>query len=199
MDLNVNAVSGGREHPIAWIGLQPDGSISVGLRDRAFASPELRAHLDLWNIDNRVSLQYLVPDSPEKLRTVTNPHVTFHPPITFHLKANEGEELFYAFADVGMMLEEDPEVPWVRFASRPVGLIEESKGPRKPSRTTEIRIPLDSSELSVGLAVDFVRPGSNDPSGRLIDHFEDCAQTRIRVSCEVLPSQRATLAWHHQC
>lgn len=70
----VNAVSAGSEHRIGWESLQPDGSISVGLADRAFMSPRFHARQFLWNAYNRVTIQYLVPHSLERLRSVTNPH-----------------------------------------------------------------------------------------------------------------------------
>lgn len=70
----VNAVSAGSEHTIGWVSLQTDGAISVGLADRAFISPRFHARQFLWNAYNRVTVQYLVPHSPEGLRPVTNPH-----------------------------------------------------------------------------------------------------------------------------
>jgi hypothetical protein len=51
-----------------------DGSISVGVADRAFISPQFHARQFLWKIYNRVTVQFLVPDSQERLRPVTNPH-----------------------------------------------------------------------------------------------------------------------------
>ena len=79
MVLLVQAVERGIEHTIGWISLQPDGSVSVGLADQAFISPRFRARQFVWNAYNRVAVQYLVPHSPQELRAVTNPHLTFPP------------------------------------------------------------------------------------------------------------------------
>ena len=105
---------------IGWVSLQPDSSISVGLSDRTFISPRFHARQFVWNACNRVSLQYLVLHSPEELVAVVNPHLSFHPPIYFHLRANQDEELFAGIADAAIMLAQDGHVPWVRFVSRSV-------------------------------------------------------------------------------
>jgi hypothetical protein len=57
-----------------WVTVQPDGSISVGLADRASMSPRFRARQFLWNACKRVTVQYRVPHGPEVIRPVTNPH-----------------------------------------------------------------------------------------------------------------------------
>jgi hypothetical protein len=195
--LAVRAVAAATEHTIGWVSLQPDGSISVGLADRAFISPRFHARQFLWSAYNRVTVQYLVPHAPEQLRPVTNPHLTFHPPVCFHLRANNDDELFAGIADVAVMLEQDGRVPWVRFVSRPVREMRPAPDPRA-TRTTILKVPVESPAVSIGLAVDFVRPGAHDPSGRLVDHFIDCGQNRLHVSCEVLKEQQPTLAWYHQ-
>jgi hypothetical protein len=38
------------------VGLQPDGSISVGSVDRAFVSPRFHARQFLWNVYNGVTV-----------------------------------------------------------------------------------------------------------------------------------------------
>jgi hypothetical protein len=198
MLVTLNAVSAGSEHTIGWVSLQVDGSISVGLAYRAFISPRFHARQFLWNAYNRVTVQYLAPQGLEELRPVTNPHLTCHPPIYFHLRANNGQELFAGIGEVEIMLAQDARVPWVRFASRPVREMSPAGVSRDPNRTTVLRIPVESPAVSVGLAVDFVRPGSSDPSGGLMDHFVDCGQNRLHVFCEALAEQQPTLAWYHQ-
>jgi len=199
MLLLVNAVVAGSEAPIAWISLQQDWSISVGLRDRAFISPRFDARQDIFNIDNRVTVQYLVPDSPDQLRQVTNPHLTFHPPIYFHLHANSDQELFSGIADVSLILADESRVPWIRFTSRVLSQLPSSGPPRDTSDTSILRVPMRSSHASVGLGVDYVQPGVEDASGGLLDHFVDWGRFRLHIFCEERPAQLATLAWYHQC
>jgi len=198
MVLIVQAVQNTSQHMIGWISLQPNGSVSVGLADRTFISPRFHARQLLWNAYNRVSLRYLVPHSPEELRSVVNPHLTFHPPIYFHLRANGDEELFAGIADVEIMLAQDGHVPWVRFASRPVSELAIAVPPRDPNRTSILRVPVRSSDVSIGLAIDFVRPGVNDPAGSVAERFVDCGENRLHVRCDLLAAQAPTLAWYHQ-
>jgi hypothetical protein len=199
MQFAVNAAAPQALHPVGWISLQPDGSISVGLRDRAFVSRRFHSGLDLFNADNRITLGYLVPNTPDALRTVANPHLTFHPPMYFHFRAPNDGIQFEGIAEVEVMLADQDCVPWIRFVSRPVRDLPVSRGPRDPADTEAVDVSVTSDLSSLGLAVDFVRPGTAAPSGRLLDRFADCSQVRIRVSCEVLPPQDATLAWIHQC
>jgi hypothetical protein len=194
----------GSEHALAWLSLQYGGvaapkrdGISVVLADTAFISPRFRARQDLWNVDNRVTVQYLIPHSPHALHPVLHPHLTFHPPMSFHVRANKDPEmLFEGIADVGLMLVDDTRVPWIRFVSKPVRELMPTKA---RARATVISVPVESADVSVGLAVNFVRPGANDSSGGLVDRFLDWGQYRLHVFCEALHAQQPTLAWFHEC
>ncbi|HMJ17255.1 MAG TPA: hypothetical protein VK478_02610 [Gemmatimonadaceae bacterium] len=198
MDIQIVAQFESRTYAIGWIGLQPDKSISVGLNDRAFMSPRFHSRIDLWNADNRVTVEYLVPDSLAQLSEVLNPHLTYHPPITFHLRETNGEMLFEAIADVGVILEEDQQMPWIRFVSRPVADMRETAGPRKSGNKRIITIHLSSREGSVGLSVDFVKPGTAITAGHLVDYRADWGAVGLNIYAQLLPAQRATLAWYHQ-
>lgn len=198
MDLRVIAQHGQRSYPIAWIGLQPDHSVSVGLSDRAFVSPHFQTRMDLFNIDNRVTVKYLVPQSTAALRSVQNPHLTFHPPITFHLRENRRVRVFEGIADVDMILEADGQMPWVRFVSRPIQQMPES-GPSRPNSNIQvIAIPVSTADSSVGLSIDFVRLGTINAERGLVDHFEDWGNIRLHIFCEELAGQAPTLSWYHQ-
>lgn len=183
---------------IGWVSLQPDGSVSVGLSDRAFISPRFHARQFVWNAYNRVVLQYLVPHSPEELQPVANPHLTFHPPVYFHLRANNDSELFAGIADVEIILQQDGHLPWLRFVSKPVGQLPVAGQPRDLARAHNVRVPIPSPDVSIGLAVDFVRPGFDKPTGCVAEQFIDCGRNRLHVHCEVMPAQEPTLAWYHQ-
>lgn len=198
MVLIVQATHAQEERSISWISLQPDGAVSVGLVDRAFVSPRFHARQFVWNAYNRVAVQYLVPHSPNELRSVTNPHLTFHPPNYFHLKANEDAELFAGIADVEIMLDQDGQVPWLRFVSRPIAEVPVASTPRNAGRTSILTLPVSSPDVSVGLSVDFVRQGTQDSAGCTAVQFFAAGQFRLRVCCEALPPQEATLAWYHQ-
>jgi hypothetical protein len=198
MVILVQAVTGRLARGIAWVSLQGDGGISVGLSDRTFISPRFHARQFIWSLYNRVTVQYLVPQDRSGLVAVRNPHLTFHPPVYFHLRANNDEELFAGIADVGLMLDQDGRVPWIRFVSRPVRDMTSAAAPRDLSGSGILTVEPPSADCSIGLGVDFVRDGDSARHDRLLDHYADCAGRRIHIFCETLPGQRATLSWYHQ-
>jgi hypothetical protein len=199
MVILINVVADELERSIGWVSLQPDGSISVGLRDRTFVSPTFQARNFIWNFYNRVTLEYLITNSPETLRPVRNPHLTFHPPNYFHLRANDQEELFAGIAEPGLMLTQDERVPWIRFVSKPVRGIGPAQPPRNPSETTIKGFRVESSGCSIGLGIDFVRSSQSEVPGSLFSCCLDWHGHRIHVFCEELAAQISTLAWYHQC
>jgi hypothetical protein len=144
-----------------------------------------------------VKLQYLVPERETELRPVHNPHLTFHPPIYFHLRANRDEELFAGIADVKIMLDQDGYVPWIRFVSRPLRDIPRAGAPRDPSQTATLRAPAQSADASLGVGVDIVRAGSSTAVGSLVNYMFDCGEYRFRVFCDQLQPQQPTLSWYH--
>lgn len=184
---------------VGWISLQPDGSISVGLRDRAFVSPTFRARNFVWNPYNRVTLEYMVAHTPDALRPVPNPHLTFHPPIYFHLRANDQEELFAGIAEPRLMLHDVETVPWLRFVSRPVYDLGAATAPRDPDQTSIENVRVASADRSIGLGIDFVRATQNQIPDVLLSRCFDCGEHRIHVFLESLPPQLPTLVWYHQC
>jgi hypothetical protein len=170
----------------------------VGLSDRAFISPRFHARQFVWNAYNRVVLEYLVPHSPQELQPVTNPHLTFHPPVYFHLRANDDTELFAGIAEVEIILQQDGRCPWLRFVSKPVRQLPVAGPPRNLARTSALRVSIPSVDCSVGLAVDFVPQGLDRPTDSSADEFVDCGKYRLHVHCEILPAQEPTLSWYHQ-
>lgn len=189
----------GQPRGIGWISLQPDGAISVGLNDRAFVSPAFRARNFVWNFYNRVTLEYMVSHSPDALEPVPNPHLTFHPPIYFHLRANGKDELFAGIAEPRLMLHESETIPWLRFVSKPISDLSAAKPPRAPDKSTIETIVAPVSDRSVGLGIDFVRPDHvENPEFLWSKHFT-CGEHRIYAFAELLPPQIPTLVWYHQC
>jgi hypothetical protein len=145
-----------------------------------------------------VTLHYLVPESETELLPVHNPHLTFHPPIYFHLRANKDEELFAGIADVKIMLDQDGFVPWIRFVSRPLRDIPPAGAARNPSHTMMLRASVQSADASLGVGVDIVRPGSSAAAGSLVNYVFDCGEYRFHVYCDQLRPQQPTLSWYHQ-
>lgn len=198
MLLDLQATLGEVTKNVAWISLQPGGGISVGLRDRVFVSPHFRARSFLWNVYNRVTTEYLVRHTPEALKAVRNPHLTFHPPIYFHLRENDQEELFAGIADVAIMLEMDGIVPWIRFISKPYSAIPDLGYGRGSIERQEAKVSLPSEQESVAVSIDFVRCGTplKEEHGLSLvyKHFGRC----LHIYANPCEGQIATLAWYHQ-
>ena len=140
---------------VAWIGIQPDDSVSVGLNDRAFIAPDFEEKQYVWNVYNRVSVQYLVPEHSDRVRGIPNPHLTVHPPAWFQLGITKGKKIFEGIGDLQIMLNQDGIVPWIRFVTRQVSKLK--SGPvRAPDRTRILTLPAPTYDCSIGLGVDFV-------------------------------------------
>jgi hypothetical protein len=184
----------------AWMSLQDDSSISVGLSDRAFIAPEFKAKHFIWNFYNRRTLNYLVPHTPEALEPIQNPHFTFHPPLRFHLRAEDQPALFHGIANVDLVLEHQQDrYEWLRIGSKPVGELRSYSGTHNEKLTEILRIPAPAPRSSVGLAVDFIKPSLRFKIGTgLLNTFEDWYGRRLLVRAESIPIQDVTtLGWFH--
>lgn len=190
--------------------LQPDGSVSVGLADKAFVSPDFNAQNFVWSAFNRLPLKYNVQSDAATLKPIRNPHLTFHPPNWFHLKGLKGlrgseeKRLWEGIGDLEIMLRQDGQVPWVRFVSKRVSDLPSAGLPERPDRAKpyeikSLEIKPQSDQSSIGLALDFVS------SGTVLDEHEFLASAIIpwqgyslHIHATELPAQVATLAWLHQ-
>lgn len=78
------------------------------MTEKTFVSPSFIGRVDVFNLYNQVAIEFLVESNPDKLRGVTNPHLTFHPRILFHLTDSGGrgkknvKEVFRGINDVEM-------------------------------------------------------------------------------------------------
>jgi hypothetical protein len=198
MIVQVVAELNGLDRAVGWVSQQPDGSVSVGLSDRTFVAPNFRARNFVWNAYNRVPLEYAVSHDPQALEPVSNPHLTFHPPIYFHLRENGRDELWAGIADVAIMLEQEGRVPWVRFVSKPFKELKAPNAPRDPARTTIRRVRVPIEDCSIGLAIDFERrPGEPPPEWVTRNLVGATAGVGIDIHTCVLAPQISTLAWFH--
>ncbi|MBX9903357.1 MAG: hypothetical protein K2Y31_03300 [Burkholderiales bacterium] len=198
MEVLLTATDGVKPRRIGWVSFQPDGSISVGLHDKTFVSPNFNAKNNVWNAYNRVAVEYLIRSDPSTLRPIRNPHLTFHPPIYFHLKANGSRALYEGIADLQIMLSQDGIVPWIRFVFKPVSELSLAGIPRRPDRVRFLSVATPDVNYSVGLGVDFVRLGlAVPPNGSVLDELIDWRGYRVRIHAALLKPQAATLAWIH--
>lgn len=200
MIVQVNAAFGNSERSVGWVSFQPDGAISVGLSDRTFVAPNFRSRNFVWNAYNRVTLDYVVANDPAALEPVLNPHLTFHPPIYFHLRQNGKDELWAGIADVAIMLQQEGRVPWVRHVSKPFAELKSASAPRDPSKTDVKTINLQTSDCSIGLGLDFVRREGESPPEWVTRNLSG-ATGGVGIDIHVcsVPAQDSTLVWLHHC
>lgn len=199
MDYQFNVNADGTERSFAWLSLQPDGAISVGLKDRTFVADSFRAQHFVWNYDNRIRLAYRVPNAPGATEPVENPHLTFHPPIMFHFRPNGGPDQFEAIAEPRLVIGDGETLPWVRYVSKPVNDLTEAKPPRDATRTSVELVTPSQPSCSIGLGIDFVPLAQQPVEEKLLSRCYDWGEVRIHVFCEQLPAQDSTLAWFHEC
>lgn len=196
----------GRISNLGWVSFQPDGSISFGLSDRTYVSPRLCIRHFVWSAFNRITSQYIIPNDPSTLLPVRNPHFTYHPAAMFHLKANidkkaEDEAIFEGIADLGLVLHQQGEMPWIRATSAPLSTRKPPGKMREGNIQTDdllLKVPAVVANASVNMALDFVRPDAiltECPKPNIWQFTWHKVGLRIQVTPTT--SQVATLSWFH--
>jgi hypothetical protein len=182
------------------LSFQPDGAISFGLNDRTYIAPKFKAESMVWNAYNRIGIEYVVAHDHSSLEPVRNPHFTYHPALVFQLKdeAAPGRDfLFRGIADVGITLEQEGTMPWIRatsgrLADLPVG------GKRADGiAVTELTVVADVEDVSVRMAIDFVRPGDVrevTPPGVWDTSWKEVG---LRLVVSTCAPQLPTLSWFY--
>ncbi|WP_156902700.1 hypothetical protein [Achromobacter sp. MFA1 R4] len=184
----------------AWLNFQKDGSISIGLNDRVFSPPDLGHHFGVWSAFNREKLEYVVGHDPKALKPIGSAHLTFHPPIHFHLTKGKGQKPFQGIADVDLTVKQDGFMPWARIVSKPVSKLPPASNGRPGKSAEDLVLPKRDGEYSMGLRVDFLDPSHT--YAPQLNRFEKQVAWHSRlisVSVEYLePQQVSTMAWTHQ-
>jgi hypothetical protein len=195
----------GEPKGIAWLSFQPDGSISCGLRDRTYVSPRFRDRIGLWNAYNRVGIEYLVANTPNALESVDGAHITFHPPLRFHFKgrhdrSQHDEDIFQGIAEVGIMLAQQAEVPWLRMVSKSLSQLPQA-GASRPDRIDSeelvFTVPAPMIAASALIEIDFIRESDihqDQPGPPWEFRWHEVG---LRVRPRIIAPQIATLSWFH--
>jgi hypothetical protein len=201
----IKANHGGRVVNAGWVSFQPDHSISFGLSDRTYVSPHLCVRAFVWNAYNRMTVEYVVPSNPAALLSVQNPHFTFHPDAMFHLKSNrdrkaKNEAIFEGIADVGIVLQQEGIMPWIRATSGPVHELPAAGRLRAPEIDTEdliVQIPAIMPSASMTIEIDFIRPEAVVGNRDATCWEYVWGNVGLRVSVGFRVPQIATLSWFH--
>jgi|SRR5665213_142709 len=193
----------GKVANIAWLSFQPDGSVSFGLHDNTFISPQFKGRRGVWSAFNRRETQYLIQSSPAALEQVRNPHFTYHPPGTFRLKTKYAVTLFEGIALVSLVLRQDGELCWIRAISKPIH--ELLAKPHNSTRADGIdsenwRLSVPHVFGSIMIAVDlfplgtrYARPPIKNGLVREIEWHN----VSVRMMAQLGPPQIGTLSWFH--
>jgi hypothetical protein len=197
MRKHIVAALSGRKFNVAWLSLQPDGSISFGLNDRTYISRRFHAHIGFWNAYNRVAIEYVNPSDPGSLEPVVNPHFTFHPAALFHLRANGDDEIFRGHCDVGIVLELDGVMPWIRAVSAPLTSLKYGPPRADAIDTEEWTFNSIGADLSSVIAVDLVKPTALGANESFSTRSIVWRGVGVRVTVSLTWPQMATLSWFH--
>lgn len=195
----------GRRLGVVWLSFQPNGSISCGLRDRTFVSPRFKDRIGLWNAYNRITIKYDAPTDPRALVPVTNPHFTFHPPATFHLKgqldlSSKNEDLFDGIADVQTVLHLERRMPWLRLVSKPLDEMNDSGPARRDGIETSdlaVSVPVLVWRASAVIDVDFIHLDDvlvNNATNQWDFRWHSVG---LRVRASYASPQTSVLSWFH--
>lgn len=191
-----------RRTRFAWVSFQPNGDISVGMFDKTYIAPQFKARHFVWSAYNRRRISYVVPSDPGALEPVRNPHFTYHAQQSwFHLKPSkkqDGQSLFEAIADVPLALQQRSYMPWIRATTSPISQMPSGGKRSGPIPADELVMRTSMEQLSVKLAIDFVRPNSCSDVGAGWDWSYTWEAVGLRISTSITHPQIATLAWFHE-
>lgn len=184
-------------YSLAWISLQDDGSVSLGLSDRFFTTIPIDGKNFLFNYYNRVTTEFILFDDKSPKSTLKSPHITFHPSIYFHLTDDTKKERWAGIADVDLILLQEPVFSWIRLVTRPINQLPRFTPRKNNLKDLHITTKLSNGDISLGLGVDIVSKNLNFSDEHLIDQFEWRSRKFI-VFTKLLPKQKPTIAWYHQ-
>ena len=183
---------------VGWLSLQADHSISFGLSDKTFISPKFKFVSQIWNAYNRIGIEFLIASSASGLERVANPHFTYHPALQFHLKDKSAEStLFKGIADVGIVLEQEGVMPWIRAVSAPIGKLKNGSARSGSKDVEEWVTPATSEEHSVQISLDFVKPQDALEHQNVGVWFIKWGAVAVRCKVSFCQPQIPTLSWFY--
>lgn len=186
---------------IAWLSLQPDGSISFGLQDKTYIAPAFKAQHFVWNAYNRVKLQYILPSEHDALEPVRNPHFTFHPSVWFQLTSGpqgpQKARLFEAIADVGISVQQNGHLPWLRATTGSLRYLRTGSLRKNHQQSEDLPLLVPSEMCSIAVDIDFIQPGSGSAQVAPSIWTFDWHDVSIRLRMSMTLPQIPTLSWFH--
>ena len=142
---------------------------------------------------------------PTLSKPVDGAHITFHPPQEMHFKgqrdrSQHDEDIFKGIAQVGIMLDQQEEVPWLRVTSKDLAHLPQAG----PSRADQIdseelvyTVPAPMIAASALVEIDFIRESDVDQDRAGPPWEFRWHEVGLRIRPRVVSPQIATLSWFH--
>jgi hypothetical protein len=186
---------------LGWLSFQPkDGAISFGLSDNTYISPAMGVHIGVWSAYNRVRSYFEVVSDPAAAERIVNPHLTWHPPASFHLKRPDqraSDATFFGVALVPLMLSQQHKVDWIRATSGRLSGLKTAGPLRGRFESEELVIIVPDENLSVQIRVDFVRPTAGAGVAHQSRWYIPWQDVGIKLTMAYTYPTIPTLAWAH--
>jgi hypothetical protein len=178
----------GTARRLAWISFQADGSISVGLNDRAFRVPQVEA---IDGPGKPVTVDHTIRHPP---RGYESPHFTFHPPAKMHFGV-EGEDKLHSWLSMVTLDVADHSVcPWITLWTR---RLDELPSHESAPRRSDVPVAVDwkgDLAASARLDFDFVAPTTPcEPACRYQQWKDVNLRVRLGVARPGMPGFRADI------
>jgi hypothetical protein len=107
------------------------------------------------------------------------------------------EALFAGIADVELSVRQQQEMPWIRATTGELSSLKSAGLEWSRVPTNDLPIEVNTEDISVRIAVDFVQQKGVGPISVGNTWYFDHEKYRLRVSASVTDKQVATLSWFH--
>lgn len=185
---------------VAWLSLQPDGSISFGLQDKTFIVSEFKTRHMIWNAHNRVRIRYAAEAEDDSVEPISNPHFTYHPALMFQLTAGPSGRskkfLFRGIADVVAAVRQDGHMPWLHATTAALTRLPAGSLRANVKSVEVLCVASPSEDCSVTVEVDFVPPQEDSrptASTWVVGWRSVCLRLRVGLTFPQPP----LLSWFH--
>lgn len=173
-----------------WVSLQlKNESISIGMRDKAFAVPGFVSEVE---IDGTINRSFLNLDEE-----IIEPHYTYHSKGYYHLRANGKPELASGIMDIDIMVEQGDVVPCVRFVTSPIEKLKSINSFPNDREIQLVKYPVSLKNVSLGFDFSFVNRKVRDKNNLNTNQFIEWFGRILRVTYCILPPQKPTVSMIH--
>ena len=123
--------------------------------------------------------------------------------LKFHLKDQYGEKgpattIFSGIADVGIIIEQQSQLPWIRAISSPISEAREHKLRSGNSEVEVFKIDSISESTSVRIEIDILGGDAKQEDGERGYWLVKWGQFSYRCKMSLCLPQISTLSWYYQ-